>query len=808
MSWRDDDDDDDNGCEIDFDKQIEIEKEMEEQNRQDMLRLQDNLSHINLRIPPPGGNKDSRVVAVRNNHHLRDLMDGESRNDESGHDDGRFRILQKQVLPGMSPIEVKNFIDELVNVWCPQGCSRKELFSYWDNLFGPDFSENALMRKQKEIVKQYSRLKREVITRQLEFLQDISLGLSESDRKGTLNEMNANLHLIASAVFDAKDMVIRQERMRLRQDPRTRAQLPRDETLYSYYQPMEIVNMKDNHRFIAFLLNRCSEMTLCKRRDDEVMYKPKYSNGCFTYSYEPYMPFEQFVYHSVTPKEMYPEQWCWLQGKGYNSATSAAKFLMNTYDHQIPFIQKDRHYHSWLNGVYYLPDDTFFSYENEADQRALTEALGSDIDRKCAVKFHNQIFDEDGYRATLEACRYDWYFLQTPKFQEMLEYQGLDEKTCRWIYVLLGRLFYNVGELENWQVQPFWKGVAGSGKSTILNFLRDCFEKIDVGVLGNDSQRGFSIEGLIDKLLYMVYDCDQNFQLDQMLWQSMVVGEDCVINRKYKTALVLLWTSPGILVGNVTPNWQNNGDSVARRVILIDFGKVVKSDQSDPHLYKKLVTERPTFIKKCNMALHQYVNMYGEKDIWDVVCDYFKDQKKKLRSKTNVLSAFLESGEVVVKDGLYMRWEEFIEEYANYCKKYRKEIKELVYDYYSPTFQHIGIEVVRRALPEDCHDNHSEVVECEWIMCVCLKERCGNEGSGRPGEGVGETQFHVPSRGHKRSARTSRGGEEYSPSNQNRNRYSSKQPRQRFCDIEGEGECEGEFDGDYVSTQERAMFQH
>jgi hypothetical protein len=736
MSWSD-------GGAIDMDAEIEMEgdllSEMEEQNRQHMLGLQGNLSQVNLRSTPPD-KSDSRAVA-RRRPRRHDNMD-----DERGNDDFRFQILQKQVLPGMPAMEIKSFIEELVNIWCPEGCSRQQLFSYWDDLMGPDFSENALMRKQKLIVQQYSRLKREIITRQLDFLQDVSLGVSESDRKNAINEMDANLHLIASAVFDAKDMVLRQERMRLRKDPRTRAQLPKDETLYSYYQPMEIVNMKENHRFTAFLLNRCSEISLCKRRDDEVMYKPRFANGCFTYSYEPHMQFEQFIYQSVTPKEMYPEQWCWLQGKGYNSATSAAKFLMNTYDSQIPFIEKNRHYHSWLNGVYYLPEDKFFSYDNAADQRALTEALCTGMNRTCTVKFHNQVFDEDLYRSTMENSGGDWYSLPTPKFQGMLDYQGLDEETCRWIYVLLARLFYGVGELENWQAQPFWKGVAGSGKSTILNFLQGCFEKIDVGVLGNDSQRGFSVEGLIDKLVYMVYDCDQNFQLDQMLWQSMVVGEDCVINRKYKTALVLLWTSPGILVGNVTPNWQNNGDSVARRVVLIDFGKVVKSDKSDPHLKEKLVAERPAFMKKCNLALHQYVALYGEKDIWDVIGPYFIEQKKKLRSKTNVLSAFLESGEVVVKDGLYMRWEEFIEEYANYCKKYRKEIKELVHDYYTATFQHMGIEVVRKNLPEDCHDTHSEVVQAEWIMCVCLKDRCGNEGSESPGRGVGENQFHVPSR--------------------------------------------------------------
>ena len=47
----------------------------------------------------------------------------------------------------------------------------------------------------------------------------------------------------------------------------------------------------------------------------------------------------------------------------------------------------------------------------------------------------------------------------------------------RWLYVLVGRLLFPVGQHDDWQVIPFLKGTAGTGKSSIAAILQEWFAK-------------------------------------------------------------------------------------------------------------------------------------------------------------------------------------------------------------------------------------------------------------------------------------------------------------------------------------------
>jgi hypothetical protein len=60
--------------------------------------------------------------------------------------------------------------------------------------------------------------------------------------------------------------------------------------------------------------------------------------------------------------------------------------------------------------------------------------------------------------------------------------------------VLLGRLFYPVGKFDNWQVMPFLKGDANTGKSTVLNLIRSMFPAGSVGVITASQEAKFGLE--------------------------------------------------------------------------------------------------------------------------------------------------------------------------------------------------------------------------------------------------------------------------------------------------------------------------
>ena len=104
--------------------------------------------------------------------------------------------------------------------------------------------------------------------------------------------------------------------------------------------------------------------------------------------------------------------------------------------------------------------------------------------------------------------------------------QEMGREVSRWMYVMIGRLIYEVGELDGWQVLPFLKGAASSGKSTILTRVcRNLYDQADVGTLSNNIERKFGLSALADKLLFIGPEIKADIQLEQAEFQSIVSGE-------------------------------------------------------------------------------------------------------------------------------------------------------------------------------------------------------------------------------------------------------------------------------------------
>ena len=62
----------------------------------------------------------------------------------------------------------------------------------------------------------------------------------------------------------------------------------------------------------------------------------------------------------------------------------------------------------------------------------------------------------------------DWYSIDTPVLQSILNYQFKKEQDyediCKWFYVMMGRMLYNVEEYDNWQVMTHIIGKPTTGK--------------------------------------------------------------------------------------------------------------------------------------------------------------------------------------------------------------------------------------------------------------------------------------------------------------------------------------------------------
>ena len=267
-----------------------------------------------------------------------------------------------------------------------------------------------------------------------------------------------------------------------------------------------------------------------------------------------------------------------------------------------------------------------------------------------------------------------------------------------WHYALLGRLLFEVGDKDNWQVIQFFKGVAGSGKSTLCKLVSWFFRSEDVGYLSNQMRGGSAIGGLMDVYkckVWMVTEVDSNFGLERTKFQSMVCGEVVTIDQLYSNTINWRWRSHGMLAGNKFFGYKDTSGSVTRRVLNTDFNKPIPESSKDPDMEKKLKKELSNIIYKSVLAYLYLTELYKGCDIWSIVPQYFSWTREKLSANCDPLGAFIKSsiggGELMkfpdLKGG--MLWSQLREMFMQ--SEFKKDLKPGDYkDIQASDMQQIG----------------------------------------------------------------------------------------------------------------------
>lgn len=288
-------------------------------------------------------------------------------------------------------------------------------------------------------------------------------------------------------------------------------------------------------------------------------------------------------------------------------------------------------------------------------------------------------------------CENDPLKIPTPAIQSIFDYQGLSPPVCRWIYAMMGRLFFDVNERDGWQIQLFLKGVAGTGKSCLLKLAEFMFDRADVGFFNQNTEKTFPLQALVNKYIYLAMDIHAGFQLDQYIWQSMVSGEGISVARKGLPPLMVTWSSHGIFAGNGIMKWNDNGGSVSRRLMIVLFKRIVTN--GDPKLFSKMKREIAAFIKKSVCSYLCMVQQYAFTDLWNVLPDELKESKSELQSQTNSLEAFVTSEDMQVHPELFIPFKVFKELFETFCSKEHRDFHNLDPDYWGLVFQKHSIKV-------------------------------------------------------------------------------------------------------------------
>ena len=320
-----------------------------------------------------------------------------------------------------------------------------------------------------------------------------------------------------------------------------------------------------------------------------------------------------------------------------------------------------------------------------------------------------------------------WFDIATPCFDQILRYQRFSEApeeeagVRRWIYAALGRVFYEVGQYDDWQVIVMFKGQAACGKSTIGNVWKWFFPADDVGILSNNCQRTFAVSALLrnenkPKRIVICFETKGDFALDQAELQSMASGEPVCANIKQKTAVTIpRWTAHLLFMGNELPglssrfgSYEDKSGSLSRRMLIFDMMREVADEHKDGKLEDRIrFEESPALITKCLYAYREYAKLYGKGMIWapGVLPAYFHESRARMREETNSLEGFLnnpssQDATLVKGDGFYIKQSEFIAAWKAYCRERGFETNRWTEDLYNAPFRRHGLLVAKRASKE------------------------------------------------------------------------------------------------------------
>lgn len=398
------------------------------------------------------------------------------------------------------------------------------------------------------------------------------------------------------------------------------------------------------------------------------VYKVVTANGFNTHAWAFVGTISDIIYDCVCKETNY-DQFINVTARG-DTVRSATEFLTHCSDKQFPNLTRDRRIFSFRNGIYFAKEDRFVEYASE-EYKNIPDGV-------VAAKY----FDNDFVPA---ANAQD---IETPHFDSIFKYQGIPEDVMEWVYILTGRLIYEIDELDGWQVIFFVQGQAGTGKSTYaMSVCKQLYDEEDVGIMSNNIQKKFGLSDLVDRLLYVAPEIKRDFSIEQGEFQSIVSGDKVTINIKCKASRFENWVIPGVMAGNECPDFIDNAGSIQRRLVTLRFTK--KVHKGDLLLGKKIQHEMPALIQKCNKLYLAMAAKHGRDSIWTILPSYFADTQRELAKATNPLIHFLLSGSVCLDPNKHIPEKVFVSAFNEHCRANNYEKHRFNPDFYmGPFSQH------------------------------------------------------------------------------------------------------------------------
>ena len=552
--------------------------------------------------------------------------------------------------------DTETMVTELARVydkWCGEESRNLNdiTLAYW--IFGLEMNA---YHTEEVIDKVYSKLLDELLSLNIALEHD---GIMNAQISGNFVEnLQKKFNMMYELLYTSRDFLINVKRIQNCRDPDRANSSPDKVDMFRFSPMIETKSLTSFEQLYLYIMRRCSEARYRKMKGD--LYTERKIQGpdgkeYGTYSWQRVCTIKEFIISQCNPRTNW-EMWrCMMDG---NTFEKTAKYINEFDDPQLPILRRDRTVSAWRNGLWFADYAAFYPYTRKR------------IPHVCAAVYIDQEFDNTDYG--------DDYMNIPCVIKKILRDQGYNKEEQSFILgVGLGRLLFEPGKYDKWEIIPFLWGLAQTGKSCIIEAIAGLFSEEDIASVGNNFEKTFGLAPLIGKFIWIGNDVKYNFGMDPGELQMMTSLENMSVPKKYHDAISLRWNVPGIIAGNEIPRlWRDTLKSLERRILMIVFPNSVKRKNS---VKLRLEKQRSLFYRLITYAYHDWQRRCGKKNVWDFAPQCFRENRRIIQEHGNPFEAFLNSNRVNItqRDEDYVPMDVFRKKYWAYCRfsglKYRFE---------------------------------------------------------------------------------------------------------------------------------------
>lgn len=610
--------------------------------------------------------------------------------------------LNKESIQQFSADDIKNVLTRIEKIWyldrqgdraVPIQCGFAQFYNQEE--LTPDGLPKDTMFPNQETLQARLNLKR-FTYHELMSRAEI-LGIKNEitdDVNGTEFTLSKRFHRIYDTLFEGYESIRLYVLMTDRvNNPTMDSKISNWEQLVFNMNPENDMDELTSYQELLYTLMKNIKRVGYRRYNDQCCSEIITPEGYHTRAWKAVKSISDFVYETCSMSVENNKHLWKLSTEKASYTKDVIKYLNVCKEMDFPDIAKNRHVWSFKNGLFVgkewdIKEGKYVSKFHRYDGPTFN-CLDPTIVSSKYFDLHFETYDH------IE----DWWDIPTPHFQNILDYQELDDEVSKWLYVMGGKMCFDVCDLDQWQIIPFLKGIAGSGKSTIItNVYKLFYENEDVKTLSNNIERKFGLSSICNGKMFIAPEVKGDLCLEQAEFQSLVSGEDVSIARKYENAKSIKWNVPGILGGNEVPNWKDNSGSVLRRILTWNFGIVVQDKDKDPNMAQKLEKELPAILLKCIRGYLEYSQKYKDKDIWSIVPSYFKGVQNQVAMVTNSLRNFLSSEKVTYSKDAKCPQKIFVQIFNQHCSENNLGRSRFNQDLYAAPFSARRLRVTTEAI--------------------------------------------------------------------------------------------------------------